>query len=43
MPFADSGGVKIYYEVVGQGDPLVLIQGYGHHLLHWGTLPCGIR
>ena len=39
MPFADSGGVKIYYEVVGQGDPLVLIQGYGHHLLHWGTLP----
>ncbi|MGA2367662.1 MAG: alpha/beta hydrolase [Dehalococcoidia bacterium] len=39
MPFADAGGVKIYYEVVGQGDPLVLIQGYGHNLLHWGTLP----
>lgn len=39
MPFADSGGLKIYYEVVGQGDPLVLIQGYGQHLLHWGTLP----
>jgi 3-oxoadipate enol-lactonase len=39
MPFTDSGGVKIYYEVVGQGDPLVLIQGYGQHLLHWATLP----
>jgi 3-oxoadipate enol-lactonase len=39
MPFADSNGVKIYYEAQGQGDPLVLIQGYGHHLLHWAALP----
>ena len=39
MPFAVSQGIKLYYEVTGQGDPLVLIMGYGHHSLHWGTLP----
>jgi len=39
MPFASSGDVKLYYEVIGQGDPLVLIMGYGHHALHWGDLP----
>ena len=39
MPLAKADGANIYYEVIGQGDPLVLIQGYGHHLLHWGTLP----
>ncbi len=39
MAFADAGGVKIYYEVVGQGDPLVMIQGYGQYSLQWGALP----
>lgn len=39
MPFASSGDTKLYYEVIGQGDPLVLIMGYGHHSLHWGDLP----
>jgi pimeloyl-ACP methyl ester carboxylesterase len=39
MPFAGDEGVKLYYEVTGQGDPLVLIMGYGHHSLHWGALP----
>jgi len=39
MPFAISQGIKLYYEVTGQGDPLVLIMGYGHHSLHWGALP----
>ena len=39
MPLAKADGANIYYEVIGQGDPLVLIQGYGHHLLHWGALP----
>lgn len=39
MPSINSGGVKIYYEVIGQGDPLVMIQGYGHHSLQWGDLP----
>lgn len=39
MPIAKADGADIYYEVIGQGEPLVLIQGYGHHLLHWGALP----
>jgi len=39
MPFARSGDLKLYYEVIGQGDPIVLIMGYGHHSLHWGDLP----
>jgi len=39
MPYASSDGIKLYYEVIGQGDPLVLIMGYGHHSLHWGALP----
>jgi len=39
VPLAKADGANIYYEVIGQGDLLVLIQGYGHHLLHWGALP----
>ena len=39
MPLARAEGANIYYEVIGQGEPLVLIQGHGHHLLHWGALP----
>ena len=39
MPYASTEGIKLYYEVMGQGDPLVLIMGYGHHSLHWGALP----
>jgi pimeloyl-ACP methyl ester carboxylesterase len=39
MPFADAGGVKIFYEVGGQGDPLVMIQGYGQYSQMWGNLP----
>lgn len=29
MPFADSNGVRINYEKVGKGEPLLLIMGYG--------------
>jgi 3-oxoadipate enol-lactonase len=39
MPFANVGETKIYYEVLGQGDPLVLLQGYGQHALMWAGLP----
>jgi pimeloyl-ACP methyl ester carboxylesterase len=39
MTIIDIDGVKIYYEVLGQGDPLVMIQGFGHYSLHWGQLP----
>src|SRR5579859_2531862 len=33
MPFADSDGVKIYYELQGSGEPLVLLPGQAsdHH------------
>lgn len=29
MPYADNKGVKIYYEVEGEGPPLVLVHGMG--------------
>jgi 3-oxoadipate enol-lactonase len=29
MPFAVSDGVQIHYEKVGQGEPLLLVMGYG--------------
>lgn len=32
MPYADAGGVRLYYETVGEGTPLIL-QGHGH--LSW--------
>ena len=42
MPFADSGGVKIFYEVGGQGDPLVMIQGYGQYSQMWAIYPTNL-
>ena len=39
MPFVDSNGVKIFYEVGGQGDPLVMVQGYGQYSYMWSGLP----
>jgi hypothetical protein len=27
MPYANNNGVKIYYEVEGQGPPVVLLNG----------------
>jgi pimeloyl-ACP methyl ester carboxylesterase len=35
MPFADSQGVRIHYEVEGQGPPLVLQHGFAVTLDHW--------
>ena len=29
MPYADNQGVRIYYEVEGEGPPLVLAHGMG--------------
>lgn len=29
MPFANNQGIQIYYETVGQGNPLILIMGLG--------------
>jgi pimeloyl-ACP methyl ester carboxylesterase len=35
MPFADNDGVRIHYEVEGEGPPLVLLHGFGASLEHW--------
>ena len=34
MPYADNSGVRIYYEVAGEGDPMVLIHAnpFDHRL-----------
>src|SRR5438105_12045382 len=32
MPYADAGGVRLYYESVGEGTPLIL-HGHGHRRL----------
>lgn len=39
MPYADNQGVRIYYEVEGQGPPLVLAHGmgFGGDLTAWRT------
>ena len=37
MPYADSEGVRIYYDVVGDGPPLVLLHGFGVSGDAWHT------
>jgi 3-oxoadipate enol-lactonase len=39
MASVNVDGVNIFYEVGGQGDPLVMVQGYGHYSQQWGKLP----
>ena len=36
--FAEVSGARLYYEVAGAGDPLVLIHGYGLDLRMWDDL-----
>jgi 3-oxoadipate enol-lactonase len=35
MPTANVNGVDIYYEIHGEGDPIVLIAGLGYNLWMW--------
>ena len=35
MPYANNKGVKIHYEVEGQGPPLVLVHGMGGSMENW--------
>jgi pimeloyl-ACP methyl ester carboxylesterase len=35
MPYADNRGVRIYYEVEGEGPPLVLMHGFSDSLESW--------
>jgi 3-oxoadipate enol-lactonase len=37
MPYAQVNGVKLYYEVHGEGDPVILICGLGSQLQSWAT------
>ena len=37
MPYANNNGVKIYYEVEGEGPPLVLAHGNSRMLDYWRT------
>jgi pimeloyl-ACP methyl ester carboxylesterase len=36
MPFADANGQRLFYEVHGEGEPLVLITALGSDHLSWG-------
>jgi len=35
MPYANNQGVRIHYEVEGDGPPLVLLHGFGNTLEMW--------
>ena len=44
MPYADADGVRIYYEVHGEGPAVVLIHGSGgHHAAWWQQTPSLMR
>ncbi len=35
MPYAKVNGIKIYYEIYGEGDPILLIGGLGSQIQSW--------
>src|SRR5204863_3771501 len=35
MPFADANGQRLYYEVAGEGEPLLMVMGLGADHLAW--------
>lgn len=35
MPYADSGGVRLYYEEVGKGTPIVFVHEFADDLYSW--------
>lgn len=35
MPVTEVGNLNLYYEIIGQGDPLVMIRGVGSNVDHW--------
>ena len=35
MPIAEIENLNIYYEIIGQGEPLVMIRGVGSNVDHW--------
>lgn len=39
MPVATSNGIELYYEVQGEGSPVLLIMGTGSDHTTWGPIP----
>ena len=35
MPITNVNGIELYYEVHGEGEPLLMIMGLAHNLLSW--------
>ena len=35
MPYADSNGVRLYYEEVGKGTPIVFVHEFADDLRSW--------
>ena len=35
MPRAKTNGIELEYEIIGEGEPLVLIMGIGAQLIYW--------
>ena len=35
MPYATLNGIRIHYEVYGQGDPVLLVSGLGGAAVGW--------
>jgi len=35
MPYSENTGIKIHYQVGGQGNPLMLVHGFGGSLSNW--------
>lgn len=35
MPYAENDGVRIHYEVEGEGDPIVLVHGFASNAASW--------
>lgn len=38
MSYAQVNGIKLYYEIHGQGEPLVLVQGFTRNALGWAPV-----
>ena len=35
MPYAVSNGIKLYYEEVGKGKPLIFVHEFGSDIREW--------
>ena len=42
MPIVQSNGIDIYYEIAGDGEPLLLISGLGYGLWQWHKMVNGL-